>query len=175
MTSNLNRRRPGTRSRARESNAPSRLLPSADNERLFSLLGRNCVSLSSAVVQLYVAAPGAQHRWVKQYCGVVCFVKDNPKRSYFIRLYNLKECRIVWEQELYIQFQYSAPRPYFHTFTADDCLAALNFSDELEGEKFKVVVDSKVQILQQKKGSRRSVKSKSILAMWPGTLRLDSI
>uniref|UniRef100_UPI00398F67BB actin nucleation-promoting factor WAS-like n=1 Tax=Pristiophorus japonicus TaxID=55135 RepID=UPI00398F67BB len=151
----------GARSRHREAHAASRMLPAADNQRLYGLLGRNCVTLSSAVVQLYLAAPERQHRWVKQHCGVVCFVKDNPKRSYFIRLYDLRECRLLWEQEVYIQFQYSARRPYFHTFFADDCQAALNFSDELEGEKFKAVVDHKVRILQQRKGSRKSVKSNS--------------
>ncbi|XP_067855155.1 actin nucleation-promoting factor WASL-like [Heptranchias perlo] len=161
MTSDPTRRAAGARSRPRDTNAPSHLLPSADNQRLFSLLGRSCVSLATAVVQLYLAMPERRQRWVKRHCGVACLVKDNPQRSYFIRLYDLRECRNVWEQEVYIPFQYSARRPYFHTFIADNCLAALNFSDEAEGEKFKAVVDYKVHILQQKKGSRKSVKTSS--------------
>ncbi|KAJ7999181.1 hypothetical protein DPEC_G00212740 [Dallia pectoralis] len=52
-------------------------------------------------------------------CGVVCLVKDLSQYSYFLRLYSVKRAKLLWEQELYNQFEYSAPRPYFHTFPAD--------------------------------------------------------
>lgn len=28
--------------------------------------------------------------WVKRCCGVACLVKDNPQRSYFIRVLDMK-------------------------------------------------------------------------------------
>lgn len=50
-----------------------------------------CVqSLSSAVVQLLMALPSESNRWTPQQSGVVCFVKDSPQRSFFIRLYDIK-------------------------------------------------------------------------------------
>lgn len=73
-------------------------------------------SLATAVVQ--VVASAGQH-WVKKHCGVVCFVKDNVKRSYFFRLYCPERQTLLWEHELYNQFEYRRPRRYFHTFESD--------------------------------------------------------
>jgi len=47
-------------------------------------------TLSSAVVQVYLAEAPSYNRWVKRFCGVVAFVRDSAKRSYYIRLYDLK-------------------------------------------------------------------------------------
>ncbi|XP_048872933.1 wiskott-Aldrich syndrome protein [Brienomyrus brachyistius] len=59
--------------------------------------------------------------------GVVCLVRDQTLRSCFLRLYSVKIGKLLWEQELYTTFKYSAPRPFFHSFLADDCQAGLNF------------------------------------------------
>ena len=59
-------------------------------------------------------------RWNKRSCGVACLVKDNPKRSYFIRVLDIDRKMIVFDQEIYNQFRYRTPRPYFHTFEAED-------------------------------------------------------
>lgn len=45
-------------------------------------------TLCSAVVQVYVAE--RSYSWVKRCCGVACLVKDNPQRSYFIRVFDIK-------------------------------------------------------------------------------------
>lgn len=48
-----------------------------------------CVqSLCSAVVQVYGSDRTCS--WVKRCCGVACLVKDNPQRSYFIRVLDMK-------------------------------------------------------------------------------------
>lgn len=44
--------------------------------------------MSSAVVQIYAADRNGM--WSKKCCGVACLVKDNPQRSYFIRIYDIK-------------------------------------------------------------------------------------
>uniref|UniRef100_H3B4R2 WASP like actin nucleation promoting factor n=1 Tax=Latimeria chalumnae TaxID=7897 RepID=H3B4R2_LATCH len=106
---------------------------------------------ASAVAQLFLALPESRNRWTKFYCGVVCLVKDNPLRSYFIRVYDLKEGKMVWEQELYNAFKYSATRPYLHTFPGDECQVALNFANVKEAEKFKTVVDDRIRMAQQRK------------------------
>ncbi len=43
---------------------------------------------------------------------------------------------VVFDQEIYNQFRYKTPRPYFHTFEADDGQVGLNFADETEAEYF---------------------------------------
>ncbi|KAI1890220.1 hypothetical protein AGOR_G00151430 [Albula goreensis] len=133
----------GSKAKTQE-NRPSLLLSGPENDRLLDLLGRRCVTLATAVVQLYMALPNSTSYWSLQHTGAVCFVKDNPQRSYFIRLYDIKEGKQIWEQELYNQLQYHCPVPYFHTFPADDCQAGLNFASEQEAESFREIVEEKI-------------------------------
>ncbi|MEJ1281172.1 Wiskott-Aldrich syndrome [Cricetulus griseus] len=112
--------RPGGRGGpAVQQNIPSNLLQDHENQRLFELLGRKCWTLATAVVQLYLALPPGAEHWTMEHCGAVCFVKDNPQKSYFIRLYGLQAGRLLWEQELYSQLVYFTPTPFFHTFAGD--------------------------------------------------------
>uniref|UniRef100_UPI0037E92CEC WASP actin nucleation promoting factor b isoform X1 n=2 Tax=Semicossyphus pulcher TaxID=241346 RepID=UPI0037E92CEC len=120
------------------------LLSLQENEKLEELLGRRCASMATAVAQLFMALPNSPSMWSLQHTGVVCFIKDNPQRSYFIRMFDLKTGRQVWEQELYNQFVYSSPQPYFHTFAADDCQVGLNFAEQQEAENFQNVVEEKI-------------------------------
>lgn len=46
--------------------------------------------MATAVAQLLMALPHSPSVWSVQNTGVVCFVKDNPQRSYFIRMFDLK-------------------------------------------------------------------------------------
>lgn len=45
-------------------------------------------TLSSAVVQVFTADRNSS--WNKRCCGAACLVKDNPQRSYFIRVFDIK-------------------------------------------------------------------------------------
>ncbi|XP_051964303.1 actin nucleation-promoting factor WASL-like [Xyrauchen texanus] len=132
-----------TKGKGQESFGCSLLSPQ-ENERLEDLLGRRCVSLSSAVVQLLMALPSEPTRWTLQQSGVVCFVKDSPQRSYFIRLYDIKAGKLVWEQEIYNQLMYQRVEPFFHTFPGDDCQVGLNFADLTEADIFFTVVEEKI-------------------------------
>ena len=98
------------------------LLSREENQSLFTALGPRCISLATAVVQIYTSEPPSHHRWNKRSCGVACFVKDNPARSYFVRIYDLdRGTMLVFDQEIYNQFRYKTPRAYFHTFEAEEC------------------------------------------------------
>ena len=48
--------------------------------------------MATGVVQLYLANPPDRTRWTKRCCGVACFVKDAAKRSFYIRVYDIKVC-----------------------------------------------------------------------------------
>lgn len=50
-------------------------------------------SMATAVAQLYMALPNSPSNWSLQHTGVVSFVKDNPQRSYYIRMFDLKVTR----------------------------------------------------------------------------------
>ncbi|XP_076859950.1 uncharacterized protein wasa [Brachyhypopomus gauderio] len=127
-----------------QDNVGSSLLSLQENQQVGDLLGRRCVSLCTTIVQLYMALPHSPSSWNLQHAGVLCFVKDNPQRSYFIRLYDIKASKMIWEQEVYNPMSYHRARPFFHTFTADDCQVGLNFASEQEAEIFFSVVDEKI-------------------------------
>ncbi|KAM9326939.1 actin nucleation-promoting factor WAS [Gastrophryne carolinensis] len=137
-----------------QENVSSALLTPQENQKVFQLLGRKCTALVSTVVQLLLAQSGSQ--WVKHCCGVVCLVKDNPRRSYFIRVYDITEEKLVWEQEIYQELSYHISRPYFHTFTADDCQAGLNFANEDEADVFHSIVIEKIQKRQHRQEKRQT-------------------
>uniref|UniRef100_A0A4W5MDX2 WASP actin nucleation promoting factor a n=1 Tax=Hucho hucho TaxID=62062 RepID=A0A4W5MDX2_9TELE len=134
----------GSKSKGVQEYSPSSLLNPQENERLEDLLGRRCASLATAVAQLYMALPHSPICWSLQQTGVACFVKDNHRRSYFIRLFDVKKGKLIWEQELYNQMVYHCARPFFHTFAADDCQVGLNFANEQEAETFLSAVDEKI-------------------------------
>ncbi|XP_067880354.1 actin nucleation-promoting factor WAS-like [Heterodontus francisci] len=143
-----------------KTHAPSSLLSDHENQVLFELLGRKTQTLATTVVQVFLALPASNNHWTKCYTGVACFIKDNPKRSYFVRVYSLKEGKLVWEQELYNQIQYCTPLPYFHTFTADDCEAGLNFADEREAGTFQGIIEEKIRQRHTRQGEGRSRQEK---------------
>ncbi|XP_022302618.2 uncharacterized protein LOC111110417 [Crassostrea virginica] len=81
-------------------NVPSLLLDDDENELLFSLLGKGCLSLATGMVNLFTTGNPEELQWSDGMTAIACFIKDNQRRSFFIRVYDLKERRCVWEQEL---------------------------------------------------------------------------
>ncbi|XP_067685163.1 actin nucleation-promoting factor WASL-like [Haliotis asinina] len=131
------------------------LLSDTENQILFECLGRGCTTIASGVVELYLAERLADSRWTRHACGVACLVKDNNMRSFFIRLYDIQAQRLLWEQELYMQFRYKTPRDYFHTFEAEFSQAGLNFASEDEARKFEETLVSKLKQRRRRTERRR--------------------
>ncbi|XP_028413484.1 neural Wiskott-Aldrich syndrome protein-like [Dendronephthya gigantea] len=144
--------------RVEQPNKPSNVLNENENNIVFGLLGKRCTSLATAVVQLHLALPKSQDRWTKQHCGVACFVKDNPKRSYFIRIFSFQERKMVWEQEIYHNFKYLTPRNYFHTFVGDKSQVGLNFCDREEANSFREEVEKKLRAKENRRHERRQTR-----------------
>ncbi|XP_036813476.1 neural Wiskott-Aldrich syndrome protein isoform X1 [Oncorhynchus mykiss] len=142
MSGHLPQRRPA--------NSASKLLTPQENDCLFNYLGRKCTSLCSAVVQVYSADRNSA--WTKKCCGVACLVKDNPARSYFIRVFDMKEGRSMLEQELYNNFSITFPKSYFFTFAGDSCQMGLNFANEEEAKLFRGAVEDLLGRRQRKSG-----------------------
>ncbi|XP_039882531.1 neural Wiskott-Aldrich syndrome protein-like isoform X1 [Simochromis diagramma] len=138
-------------------NVGSLLLTPQENECLFCYLGRKCATLCSAVVQVYGAERSCN--WVKRCCGVACLVKDNPQRSYFIRVFDIKEGKMMFEQELYHNFFISNSRPYFITFAGDTCQIGLNFASEEEAKRFRATIDDLLNRRQRKIEKRGNPKN----------------
>lgn len=71
----------GNRKQVRESRVPA-------HKRLCDYIFLVPQSKATAVVQLFQAHPD-RHNWTKLRTGVACFVKDNVKKSYYIRLVDI--------------------------------------------------------------------------------------
>ncbi|KAK6488057.1 WASP like actin nucleation promoting factor a [Huso huso] len=144
-------------------NNSSLLLTPQENDCLQNYLGRKCITLSSAVVQVYTADRNSV--WSKKCCGVACLVKDNPQRSYFIRVYDIKDGKILWEQELYNNFSYNHTRSYFHTFAGDTCSTGLNFASEEEAKRFRATIGELLGRRQRRTEKRRDPPNGPVLSM----------
>uniref|UniRef100_A0A8C6STS7 WASP like actin nucleation promoting factor a n=1 Tax=Neogobius melanostomus TaxID=47308 RepID=A0A8C6STS7_9GOBI len=144
-------------------NVGSILLTPQENECLFGYLGRKCASLCSAVVQVYAADRSCT--WLKRCCGVACLVKDNPQRSYFIRVFDIKEGKTMYEQELYHNFLISCPRSYFITFAGDTSQIGLNFASEEEAKRFRAAINDLLNRRQRKTEKRSDPRNGPALPM----------
>lgn len=145
--------------RARMDHVQSGLLSNEENTTVSGMVGPRCQSLATTVVQVYHSeGPGHSYKWNRRNCGVACFVKDNLKRSYFIRVFDMDNHLLAYEQEVYTQFKYKTPRPYFHTFEGDDAQIGLNFADEKEAENFHKTVELKISERQQRRERRQASK-----------------
>uniref|UniRef100_A0A671T003 Actin nucleation-promoting factor WASL n=1 Tax=Sinocyclocheilus anshuiensis TaxID=1608454 RepID=A0A671T003_9TELE len=137
----------------RVANVGSLLLTPQENECLFNYLGRKCITLCSAVVQVYGADRSSS--WIKRCCGVACLVKDNPQRSYFIRVFDIKDGKTKFEQELYNNFTINSSRAYFITFAGNSCQMGLNFASEEEAKRFRSALNELLNRRQRKTEKRR--------------------
>jgi Wiskott-Aldrich syndrome protein len=69
-------------------NEPSTLLSDEENQIIFTVIGQRRVTKATAVAQMFHATPNPAS-WTKFRTGVVCFVKDNTLKSYFIRMIDI--------------------------------------------------------------------------------------
>lgn len=136
-------------------NVGSLVLTPQENELLFNHLGRKCSSLCAAVVQVYGAE---RNSWAKKCCGVAVLVKDNSQRSYFIRVFDIKDGKTLFEQEIYNNFTATSSRPYFITFAGDTCQIGLNFASEEEARRFRSET-GELTVRRQRKTEKRQVPS----------------
>ena len=72
-------------------------------------------AVCTGVVQLFVTE--APHvTWLKKRTGVLCFTKDNARKSYFLQLFCLTESEQIWEHEMYVEIVISRPTPFLLVF-----------------------------------------------------------
>ena len=98
-----------------------------------------------AVARLYIAKPG-QSRWIYTGLqGAAVLSNDLVGNTFWIKLVDISPANrgVIWDQEIYDQFQYNQDRTFFHSFELEQCLAALSFVDEKEARQFKKKMDER--------------------------------
>nr|CAD7260169.1 unnamed protein product [Timema shepardi] len=113
------------------------------------------LTLATAVVQLFLTDPPDHSAWRRRDSGVLCLVKDNQRRSYFFRLFCLSRRQMVWEHEVYNTMDYKSPKPFLHTFEAEECIAAFNFAQEEEAIVLRNILLQKLEA-KKRRSERRS-------------------
>ena len=66
-------------------NISSNLLDYSENQLIFQLIGERCVTLSTAVVQLYKADRQLK-KWHPITIGVACFTRDGMRKAFYIQV-----------------------------------------------------------------------------------------
>ena len=67
-------------------NKPSGKISPEENHKVFDMLGERRQSLSTAVVQLFIANNTTPRSWQLVVTGVACFVKDSIRRGFYIQV-----------------------------------------------------------------------------------------
>lgn len=84
--------------------------------------------MCTAVVQLYTTSAPAHSSWMKRLTGVLCFVRDSSKRSYFLRIYNILKNELLWEEEMYDSILINKSRDFLITFEGRVCISLIKLS-----------------------------------------------
>ncbi|XP_011875442.1 PREDICTED: neural Wiskott-Aldrich syndrome protein [Vollenhovia emeryi] len=132
------------------------LLKPEENDQVFQLIGNRCQCLAAGVIQLYLTEAPLHKDWIKKNTGIITLIRDNPRRSFFLRLYCLQRKMMLWEHEIYNSMDYKAPMSYFHTFEAEYCMAAFNFASETEAITLRNILLGKLNAKRQRRQERRA-------------------
>eukprot|EP00029_Vermamoeba_vermiformis_P000672 TRINITY_DN1086_c0_g1_i1.p1 TRINITY_DN1086_c0_g1~~TRINITY_DN1086_c0_g1_i1.p1 ORF type:complete len:390 (+),score=122.35 TRINITY_DN1086_c0_g1_i1:199-1368(+) len=114
-------------------------LESSDQPIITSAIGPICIIHEKTVARLYRAEGSG---WgFTGIVGAACILTDPTKAAHFIKIVDLTSQKVVFSQELYENFAYSAPTSFFHTFETDQFVAGLSFADEGESGNFQKKVE----------------------------------
>lgn len=135
-------------------NQPSSSLSDDQNDQLFQLLGPKKVTLSSGVAQIFSTEPPAHSAWMKRHTGILCFVKDYIRKSYYMQMCCLDREELLWEHEMYEPFIMNNPRSYMLTFEGSDRIVSFNFAEDAEAASYLRAVRTVTSNRMRKKEDR---------------------
>ncbi|KAI9254816.1 hypothetical protein BY458DRAFT_589340 [Sporodiniella umbellata] len=110
---------------------------------------------TAAVARLHIAHPDPSQWSYTRIWGAAVFCIDKSRNnSFFLRIVDLeKQANVVWEQELYNNFEYVKETSFLHSFETDDCMTALEFVSEEEGETFYKKVQNRQSLSSKAKST----------------------
>ena len=114
------------------------LLNSQDKEIIKRALPKTSNKIIDVTVaRLYIAYPDRTKWQYTGLSGAIALVDDLVGHTFFLKLIDIFGHRgIIWDQELYVNFQYYQDRTFFHTFEIENCFVGLLFIDIKEAEHF---------------------------------------
>ncbi|KAK9236812.1 hypothetical protein V1525DRAFT_345257 [Lipomyces kononenkoae] len=138
------------------------LITSADKEKIKRAIPKasNKV-IDAAVARLYIAYPDPNAWTFTGVSGAVALVNDLTGNTFFLKIVDIIGTRgVIWDQELYVDFQYNQDRAFFHTFELEECYAGLLFADDTEAHHFLKKVQQK-----EKYASKATLNNKNAISL----------
>ncbi|KAI8386778.1 related to Proline-rich protein LAS17 [Nakaseomyces glabratus] len=138
------------------------LLSSADKEIIKRALPKSSNKIIDVTVaRLYIAYPDPNEWQYTGLSGAIALVDDLVGNTFFLKLVDINGHRgVLWDQELYVNFEYNQDRTFFHTFEMESCYAGLLFVDLSEAAHFHKRVEKR-----QKYASKKTLNNKNAVAM----------
>ena len=138
------------------------LLNSQDKEIIKRALPKTSNKIIDVTIaRLYIAYPDKTQWQYTGLSGAITLVDDLVGHTFFLKLIDIFGHRgIIWDQELYINFQYYQDRTFFHTFEIEDCYVGLLFIDIKEAEHFLKRVQKR-----EKYASKATLQNKKAIAL----------
>lgn len=138
------------------------ILTTADKEKVKRVIPKASNKIIDATVaRLYVAHPEPTQWTYTGLSGAIAIVDDLVGHTFFLKLVDIVGSRgILWDQELYVDFQYHQDRKFFHTFEIEDCLVGLLFEDTNDATHF-----YKRLTTRQKHASKQTANNKNAVAL----------
>ncbi|CAO3616369.1 unnamed protein product [Cunninghamella blakesleeana] len=114
---------------------------------------------AATVARLYIAYPNPNKWAYTNIWGAITFLKDKKTHSLYIRIIDLIHHKgVIWEQELYDDFHIDKQTPFFFTFSADEYVVGLSFSNEQDAAVFydKIATRDGVETKKKKKKAKET-------------------
>lgn len=147
------------------------LLNSADKEKIKVALPKAANKiLDVAVARLYIAYPDPNEWQYTGLSGAVVLVDDLVGHTFFLKLVDIEGHRgVIWDQELYVNFEYHQSRTFFHTFELEECYAGLLFEDLGEASHFLKRINKR-----ERYASKKTLSNKNATALADKAQQEDS-
>ncbi|EHN00138.1 Las17p [Saccharomyces cerevisiae x Saccharomyces kudriavzevii VIN7] len=138
------------------------LLNSADKETIKRALPKTSNKIIDvAVARLYIAYPDKDEWQYTGLSGAAALVDDLVGNTFFLKLVDINGHRgVIWDQELYVNFEYYQDRTFFHTFEMEECFAGLLFVDINEASHFLKRVQKR-----ERYANRKTLLNKNAMAL----------
>ncbi|KYR01214.1 WASP-related protein [Tieghemostelium lacteum] len=111
-------------------------LTECEKNQISYINGSNCDSRAISMVQLFQW----KKKWIYLLTGAVCLVSNRIENLNFIRVIDLNNKTIIFQQELYDDFKFTKLKDFLYSFEGDSSIFSLSFSDLYEASIFYTTV-----------------------------------
>ncbi|KAG0680619.1 hypothetical protein C6P40_003137 [Pichia californica] len=133
-------------------------LTSSDKEKIKRVIPKSSNKIiDAAIIRLYVNYPNPDEWSWTGLTGAIVLVDDLIGHTFFFKMIDvIGNQGVLWDQELWVDFQYSQDRLFFHSFEIEDYSIGFLFEDKSEAQHFFKRVSNR-----QKHGSKLTVQNNS--------------